>query len=147
MRNQLVSLAKQTERGEDTAFEFVFAIAPIIILLVTIAFAVIVRAAQEPAWSAAYECARAAVATTDPDLGQQQGEEAARNSLAGNSVNSLGTYITLDGDWSPNSSISCVVGYDIDVSWISIFAGITKGKVPIAAKVTLRVDPYKSNWR
>jgi hypothetical protein len=146
MSKRLVCLIHQAERGEDSSFEFVFAMVPIVIMLMTIAFAVIVRAAQEPAWSAASECARAAVATLDPDIGQRQGEEAARKSLAGNSVTSLATYITVDGDWSPDSTVTCVVSYDIDVSWIAIFAEITKGKVPIVAKVALRVDPYKSAW-
>lgn len=135
-----------TQRGEDTSFEFVTALVPIIILILMIAFVVIVRASQMPAWSAASDCARAAVATLDQNIALQQGTLAAQQSLIGNSISAMDSYIKITGSWNPGDKVTCQVSYDVDVSWLGFLADITKGKVLVYASVTMTVEPYKSNW-
>jgi hypothetical protein len=137
---------RQAERGEDTSFEFVAAIGPIVIMILTIAFVVVVRASQMPAWSAAANCARAAVATLDESIGRQQALNAAQQSLLGNSINATNSQIAISGNWSPGAQVTCRVSYDVDVSWIGLFAEMMGGKVPVQASVTMSVEPYKSNW-
>jgi hypothetical protein len=139
-------LYRALERGEDTSFEFVTAIVPIMIMILLIAFVVIVRGSQMPAWSAASDCARAAVATLDESLGRQQALVAAQRSLLGNSVSAKDSYITIKGSWTPGAQVTCQVAYDVDVSWIEFLNAVTKGKVLVYASVTMTVEPYKSNW-
>jgi hypothetical protein len=134
------------ERGEDTSFEFVAAIAPIVIMILLIAFVVIVRASQMPAWSAAANCARSAVATLNESIGRQQGLYAAQQSLLGNSINAINSQIAISGSWAPGAQVTCQVSYDVDVSWIGFIAEMTGGKVHVQASVTMSVEPYKSHW-
>ena len=142
----LLHICHVAERGEDTSFEFVTAIVPILIMILLIAFVVIIRGSQMPAWSAASDCARAAVATLDENIGRQQATLAARQSLLGNSISAMDSFITIDGSWSPGAKVTCQVTYDVDVSWIEFLNAVTKGKVQIYASVTMTVEPYKSNW-
>ncbi len=116
------------------------------ILILAIAFVVVVRASQMPAWSAASDCARAAIATLDENIGRQQAILAAEQSLYGNSINAMDGQILVTGTWSPGSQVTCKVSYDIDVSWIGFLSDVTGGKVPVSASVTMVVEPYKSNW-
>jgi len=147
LRRRVVSgLLRQAERGEASSFEFVGAIMPIMMCILLIAFATIVRASEMPAWSAASECARTAIASEDETNGREQGELAAMNSLLGNSILATSGQIEITGDWTPGSLITCRVSYDIDVSNLD-FTGVWGGKVPISAEVSLRVEPYKSRWQ
>ena len=52
LRRNLARLLRQLERGEDESFEFTALITPIMVLLMMIAFAVLVRSSQMPAWTA-----------------------------------------------------------------------------------------------
>ena len=141
-----LSFFRLLERGEDTSFEFVLSLVPIMILILAIAFVVVVRASQMPAWSAASDCARAAIATLDENIGRQQAMLAAQQSLYGNSINATDGQILITGTWSPGSQVTCKVSYDIDVSWIGFLSDVTGGKVPVSASVTMIVEPYKSDW-
>ncbi|HEY3342473.1 MAG TPA: hypothetical protein VGK81_10660 [Anaerolineae bacterium] len=143
---KLANLCASAERGEDTSFEFVTAMVPIVIMILLIAFVVIVRGSQMPAWSAASDCARAAVATLDESIGRQQAMLAARQSLIGNSISAMDSFITINGSWNPGDKVTCQVAYDVDVSWIEFLNVVTKGKVLIYASATMTVEPYKSNW-
>jgi hypothetical protein len=99
-----------------------------------------------PAWSAAANCARAAVATLDESIGRQQALYAAQQSLLGNSINAMDSQIVINGSWAPGATVTCQVSYDVDVSWIGFIAELQDGKVPVQASVTMSVEPYKSNW-
>ncbi len=140
------SVLRQAEKGEDTSFEFVSVIGPIVFMILTIAFVVVVRGSQMPAWSAASECARAAVATLDENIGRAQAQRAAEESLAGNSIKASSGQIVITGDWSANSTVTCTVSYNVDVSWIQILSEFTGGSVPVTASVSMRVERYKSIW-
>ena len=146
MRRFAQELWRKAERGEDTSFEFVSVIGPIVVMILLIAFVVVVRASQMPAWSAAGNCARAASATLDEGLGREQALYAARQSLIGNSIKAMDSNIFISGSWEPGGKVTCLVRYDVDVSWIEFMAEMTGGKVPVSASVTMTVDPYKSNW-
>lgn len=142
----LKRLARRSERGEDTSFEFTAVILPIVLMILLITFATLVRSSQMPAWMAATECARAAVATEDEGLGREQGEQAAVDSLVGNSIQVKNVRITITGDWTPDTPVACRVSYDIDTSTLAFFAELTGGAVPMVAQVVLRTEPYKSKW-
>ena len=138
---------RNAERGEDTSFEFTAGIFPLIMMILIIAFVTIVRSSQMPAWSAASECARAAVASRDPNQGDAQARRAAVNSLEGNNISGNSAQINISGSWAPGSNVTCQVSYDIDVSGIMGFSELTGGKVPMSVSVSLRVEPYKSVWQ
>ena len=142
----LARIARLAERGEESVVEFTVASVPIMIMVLLIAFVTVVRSAQMPVWTAAGECARAAVATMDESLGREQAERAARDSLAGNSISATSIQVDIVGVWRPESTVTCQVTYDIDVSGIAGFAELTGGRVPMSAEVTLRIEPHKSRW-
>jgi hypothetical protein len=139
--------ARAVECGEDSSFEFTVAITPIVLMILLIGFASVVRSAQMPVWSAASECAREAVATETEDIGRQQGERAARDSLIGYYINPDPVDVEILGDWTPESLVTCRVSYDIDVAGIVGFEEMTSGRVPVSAQVSLRVEPHKSRWQ
>lgn len=116
-------------------------------VIVIIAFATVVRASQMPAWSAASECARMAVATVSPSIGAAQAREAASQSLRGNTLRALNTQIQVTGTWAPGALVTCRVSYDIDVSGMFGIGDLVGGKIPIVAQVSLRVEPNKSRWQ
>ena len=145
-RSSALWILRQAERGEDSTFEFTTAIVPITVMILLIAFATIVRSAQMPAWMAASECARAAVATLTESKGRQDAEQAAVDSLSGNQISSTSVQIVITGDWTPSSLVSCSVSYAIDVSGVAGFAELTGGSIPMTAQVALRMEPYKSKW-
>jgi hypothetical protein len=146
VRRPLQHWLHQAERGEDSSFEFTASILPILVMILLISFATLVRASQMPAWSAASDCARAAIATLDEGLGRDQAQRAALASLAGNSINASAGQILITGAWEPNAPVTCRVSYDIDVSGIPMIGDLAGGIVPVQASVTLRVEPYKSRW-
>ena len=137
---------RQFERGEDETFEFTTLVVPLVFMIMLIAFATIVRSKQMPAWSAASECARVAIESLDPDTGERQGIDAAEGMLAGNFVNPLTAQIVVTGTWEPDTPVTCIVDYPIDVSGFPVFAELTGGEIPIHGEVTLRTEPYKSVW-
>jgi hypothetical protein len=138
---------RELERGEDEAFEFTTVIVPLVIMIMLIAFATLARSKQMPAWSAASECARSAIASLDPDTGRRQGVEAAEGMLAGNYVDPATAQIEVTGTWEPDTPVTCSVSYPIDVSGIPGFAELTGGAIHIQSEVTLRAEPYKSRWQ
>lgn len=135
------------ERGEDSSFEFTAGIVPLVMMILLIAFVSVVRTSQMPAWSAASECARAAIATLDPVLGDAQARRAAMASLEGNHISASAAQISLAGDWSPGSDIVCRVAYNLNLLGIAGFNELTDGGFPIAVEITLRVEPNKSSWQ
>jgi Flp pilus assembly protein TadG len=137
----------RAERGEDESYEFTVVIVPIVVMILLIAFATVVRAAQMPVWAAASACAREAIASADETIGRNQGERAAWNSLNGNVINASAVQVVITGTWAPNTPVTCQVSYNIDVSGIVGFNEMTGGSVPMSAQVTLRTEPYKSRWR
>jgi Flp pilus assembly protein TadG len=150
MNNQCLralAVLRNAERGEDSSFEFTAGIFPLFMMILIIAFVTIVRSSQMPAWSAASECARAAVASRDPSLGDAQARRAAVSSLEGNNISATSAQINISGSWTPGTNVTCRVAYDIDVSGIVGFAELTGGKVPMSVSVSLRVEPYKSVWQ
>jgi hypothetical protein len=140
-------LARALERGEDQGFEFTVAIVPMVMVVVLIAFATVVRASQMPAWNAAGDCARMAVATVNPSIGAAQARQAAVQSLNGNSIRALNAQITVSGDWTPGSTVTCSVAYDIDVTGMIGIGDFVGGRIPVLAQVSLRVEPNKSRWQ
>lgn len=139
-------LWSRLQRGEDSSYEFTMAIVPIIAVILMIAFATLVRASQMPIWMAATECARSATATRSESVGREQGEQAAIDSLRGNSIQITAVTVEITGDWTPDSPVTCRVSYNIDTSGVAGFAELTGGRVPMSAEVTLRMEPYKSKW-
>lgn len=144
---------RQFERGEDESFEFTVVIGPLVIMIMLIAFATVARTELMPAFSAASECARAAITTYDPATGQEQGEQVARGILASNYVNadSPSTHVEVSGDeedgiWPPDTPVTCSVSYQIDVSGIPFFAEMTGGFIPISSSVTLHTERNTSRW-
>ena len=135
------------ERGEDQSFEFTVVIMPIVVMILLIAFATVVRAAQMPVWSAASMCAREAIASADESVGRQQAKQAAYDSLAGNAISASLVNVDITGDWTPGTDVTCRVSYNIDVSGIQGFAEWTGGYVPVVASVSLRAEPNKSRWQ
>lgn len=144
----LRSLWKRAERGDDASFEFTVAMVPLMLMISLIALATIVRASQVPAWTAASECARAAIATLNEDIGVAQGKRAAMNSLSGNFLLTTGLTVDVDyGTWDRGSSVTCKVNYGIDVSGIVMLNGLFPGdSIPMNAEVSLRVEKFKSRW-
>jgi hypothetical protein len=140
-------LLRALECGDDQTFEFTVAVVPIVAMIMLIAFATVVRAAQMPAWMAASECARQAIASVDEATGRAQAERAALDSLYANAIDPSTIRISITGDWTPNSIVSCQVSYGINVSNIAGFSELTGGRVPVVAEVALRVEPFKSRWR
>ena len=134
------------ERGEDESFELTVMIVPLVLMMLLIAFVTAVRSSQMPAWTAASECARAAIATLNEGIGRAQGMRAAMGSLIGNNISTDAVNVVINGSWTPNGTASCQVSYDIDVSDIAGISVISGGKIPISALVTMRVEPYKSRW-
>jgi len=148
---QLQALARVlcvAERGEDLSFEFTVMIVPMVLMMSLIAFASLVRASQVPAWTAASECARAAIATLDQDIGVAQGERAAMNSLKGNFIRATDLSIDVEfGDWDRGSTVTCRVNYNIDLDGVVLMDSFFPGnKVPMSAEVSLRVERWKSRW-
>ena len=139
--------ARGFERGDDQSFEFTVAVVPIVTMILLITFATVVRAAQMPAWMAASECAREAIASVDETTGRSQAEQAALSTLTANAIDQTSIDIDITGDWTPNTVVTCRVSYGIDTSNIAGFAELTGGRVPVSAEVGLRVEPYKSRWR
>jgi hypothetical protein len=140
---------RQAERGEDQSYEFSSVIVPIVLMILGIAFATLVRAAQMPVWTAASECARQAIVSADEDTGRANGERAALSALSGNVIGIANVDVNVDvaGVWGPDAPVTCHVSYDIDTSGIAFFAELTRGVVPVSAEVTLTIEPYKSRWR
>ena len=139
--------ARSAERGEDSSLEFNTLVVPIILMILLVAFASIVRAAQMPIWNAASECARQAVASQTEATGRRQATDAALASLNNNAIDPTSVEIIITGDWTPNSPINCLVNYNIDVSNIAFISELTGGFVPMSAQVTLRTEPFKSKWQ
>ena len=138
---------REFERGEDEAFEFTTLVVPLVIMIMLIAFATLVRSKQMPAWSAASECARVAIESLDPDVGERQGVKAAQGMLAGNYVDPSTAQIDVTGTWEPDSPVTCSVSYPIDVSGLPGIAELTGGAVQVNGAVTLRTEPFKSRWQ
>ncbi len=137
------------ERGEDESFEFTMVISPLFIMIVLIAFATVARTELMPAWSAASECARAAVTTMDSDAGREQGTNAALGLLASNYVNpdTAVVEVTPYGTWEPDTPVTCSVNYAIDVSGIPLFAQFTGGAIQVSGSVTLNTESNTSRWQ
>lgn len=148
LRSHLRTLWRNAERGEDASFEFTVWIVPLMMMIALIAFATLVRASQVPAWTAASECARTAIATLDSDIGVAQGEAAGWNSLRGNYISTAAASVRVTfGAWEPGSDVTCTVNYGIDLSGIFLLDGLVPGNsIPMQAAVTLRVEPTKSRW-
>jgi hypothetical protein len=143
----LLCLLRKVERGEDSSFEFITLIVPIILMILLVAFATIVRAAQMPVWTAASECAHAAIFSLTESTSRDQATQAALDSLYGNAIDPASVQIVITGDWTPNSTITCKVSYNIDVHNLAFISELTGGYVPISAQVKLRIEPYKSKWQ
>ena len=148
-RQSLRALWKWAERGDDASFEFATWIVPLMLMICLIAFATLIRSAQTPAWTAASECARAATVTLDQSIGVAQGEAAGWNSLHGNhlSASTASVQVTAPTGWKRGAEVTCQVNYNIDVAGILMLDGLLPGNVlPMQVAVTLRIDPYKSDW-
>lgn len=142
-------LRHAVERGEDASYEFTVAIVPLMLMICLIAFATVIRSAQTPAWTAASECARAAIATLDQSIGTAQGELAGMNSLRGNHLSTSGATVRVfaPAQWARGANVTCEVNYNIDVSGILMLDGMLPGNVlPMQVAVTMRIEPYKSDW-
>lgn len=135
------------ERGEDESFEFTMVMSPLLVMIVLIAFATVARTELMPAWTAASECARAAVATMDANLGRQQGIDAALGLLASNYVNPATAQVNVTGTWQPDTPVTCSVNYPIDVTGIPIFAQLTGGAIHVSGSVTLNTESNTSRWQ
>lgn len=144
----LARVVRAAERGEDSSFEFTVMIVPMMLMMSLIAFATLVRASQVPAWTAASECARAAIATLDEDIGVAQGRRAAMNSLNGNFIRAAGLNVDVNyGAWERGSTVTCRVNYAIDLDGVVLMDSFFPGnKVPMSAEVSLRVERFKSRW-
>jgi hypothetical protein len=141
-------MLRAAERGEDSSFEFTVMIVPMVLMMSLIAFATLVRSSQVPAWTAASECARAAIATLDEDIGVAQGRRAAMNSLSGNFIRATGLTVNVAyGTWDRGSTVTCRVDYNIDLDGVVLMDSFFPGnKVPMSAEVSLRVERFKSRW-
>ncbi|MCL4505277.1 MAG: hypothetical protein M1434_12150 [Chloroflexi bacterium] len=143
----LARLFHSAESGEDSSFEFSSVILPMVLMVLLVAFATVVRAAQMPIWTAASECARAAVASETESNGRQLATNAAYESLYGNAIDPTSVQVTITGDWTPDTLITCHVTYNIDMSRLAFFAELTGGSVRMDAEVSLRTEPFKSKWQ
>ena len=130
----LARVVRAAERGEDSSFEFTVMIVPMMLMMSLIAFATLVRASQVPAWTAASECARAAIATLDEDIG--------------NFIRAAGLNVDVNyGAWERGSTVTCRVNYAIDLDGVVLMDSFFPGnKVPMSAEVSLRVERFKSRW-
>jgi hypothetical protein len=138
---------RRFEHGEAENFEFTTLIIHLVVMISLIAFATLVRSKQMPAWSAASECVRQAVATRDADIGKAQGDQAARAMLAGNYVDPTTATVSIDGSWEPGGRVTCKVTYLIDVSGIPVMGELTGGGVTMSGQVSLHTEPNKSRWQ
>ncbi len=142
-------LLNKAERGEDTSFEFTAAVLPMAVMITLIALTTLVRSSQLPLWTAAMSCARAAAATLDHSIGEDQGEAAGMTSLLNNNINAKAAPIVqvTANEWARGKPVTCEVSYDIDVSGIPGFSELVPGgSYPMSASVTLPIDPWKSRW-
>lgn len=148
LRSAFARVLRAAERGEDSSFEFTVMIIPMVLMMSLIAFATLVRASQVPAWTAASECARAAIATLDEDIGVAQGKRAAMNSLSGNFIRGDGLSIdVIFGKWDRGSTVTCRVNYNINLDGVVLMDSFFPGnKVPMSAEVSMRVERWKSRW-
>jgi hypothetical protein len=135
------------EHGEAENFEFTTLIIPLVVMISLIAFATLVRSKQMPAWSAASECVRQAIATQDETIGREQGTQAALAMLAGNYVNPATAQVKIEGTWQPGTLVTCQVSYVIDVTGIPVMGELTGGGVTMSGKVSLHTEPNKSRWQ
>ncbi len=152
-RHKIVSrvrvLLNKAERGEDTSFEFTAAVLPMAVMITLIALTTLVRSSQLPLWTAALSCARAAAATLDPTIGEDQGEAAGMASLLNNNISTKSQPVVnvTYGDWGRGKPVTCEVSYGIDVSGIPGFSEMVPGgSYPMSASITLPIDPFKSQW-
>ena len=160
---------RRAQQGEDATFEFTVMVVPMVALVFMIGFVTIYWASRLPARAAASDCARAAVATLNQNVGVIQGEKAGRLSLAGNNINSSDTdpnvviQVTPNtGGWRRGDEVTCTVRYTIHLantsttavaapgSFEQLLTGIPAGVDPaalvIVERVKMKVDPLKSNW-
>jgi hypothetical protein len=138
---------QRLEYGEASNFEFTTLIIPLVVMISLIAFATLVRSKQMPAWSAASECVRQAIASRDETIGREQGTQAARAMLAGNYVDPATAQVTIEGTWEPGTLVTCQVSYVIDVSGIPVMGELTGGGVTMSGQVSLHTEPNKSRWQ
>ena len=148
--SRISTLLRNAERGEDAGFEFTYMVLPMAMMITLIAAVTLVRSSQLPLWTAATECARAAVATLDESIGTRQGEEAGMNSLLGNGISAASVPsvdITLGPDgWARGKPLTCEVRYTINTGGVPGFSNKFPTGIPMSASVTLPIDPWKSQW-
>jgi hypothetical protein len=144
---------RKLERGDGDVFEFIIGVLPLLMLTFLIAGVAIVRPLQLPVWNAARECARMASATLDPARGRRQGVStgmsALRNSLFGE-INGGAIAISYTPSDAGKSNVrghfvTCTATYEVNMTSLPI-AGDLFGVVPFESRVTMRVDPIKSDW-
>jgi hypothetical protein len=161
---------RQAERGQDATFEFIVWIVPLVTMVFLIGVVVIYWSSRLPARAAATDCVRAAIATLDMNTGVNQGELAGRKSLAGNNINAdpanpnVVVRVTPDiGVWKRGDLVTCTVRYTINLGNSSTTPAAANGSfqelsssptasidpagLEIVEAVTLKVEPFKSDWK
>jgi hypothetical protein len=144
---------RKIERGDGDVFEFIIGVLPLLMLTFLIAGVAIIRPLQLPVWNAARECARMASATLDPARGVTQGVSTGMSALSRSLFGGVsGGAITVN--YTPSVAgktnarghfVTCTATYEIDMTSLPI-AGDLFGVVPFESRVTMRVEPIKSDW-
>jgi hypothetical protein len=147
-------LWRNCQRGEASSFEFVQMIMPMVFVLGIIALAVMYWSVRIPARRAAVDCVRHAIATLEQDVGVQQGERAALESMITSRVTTVGidAEVVLLGDqWNYGEPVQCTVTAEIDAAGLPLVNLIPSliasgGRIIIEERVVMRIEPYKSDW-
>jgi hypothetical protein len=167
---RLFAKLRQAERGEDSTFEYIVWVAPIMTMIFLIGVVVIYWGSRLPARAAATDCVRAAITTLEMKIGVNQGELAGIKSLARNNINAeLSTPDVVvqvtpdDREWKRGDEVTCTVHYTIHLAnssntppgpngsfqemLTSPTAGIDPAALEIVETVKMKVDPLKSDWK
>jgi hypothetical protein len=163
----LARVLRRAESGEAMTFEFLVMLVPMMILMLMIGITTIFWGTRMPARRAATDCARVAIATLDAPTGIAQGTRIAQESLKGNNMNADTFHIDVFGDWNPGGLVTCTVRYNMLLpsdaiaersnaakpgaeDWFFItnaINNIAANELVVVEAVTLKVEPYKSDWK
>jgi hypothetical protein len=127
----------------------------LVVLLLALIFGLVLFVSQvQPAKvmvvAAARNCARAGVETLAAGRGLLQAQETAvETALATPSVNpnGLGVRAYAETVWGRGRVFVCETGYNVRVDHLPLVDWFYPGSyVPIRARVSLNIEPYKSRW-
>ena len=126
-----------------------------VLLVLVLLFAMVIFVSQvQPVKvlvvSAARNCARAGVETLAEGRGMEQALTTAVESAAdGTSIDPAGLEVRAYAEtvWGRGRVLTCEAGYNVATGTVPLMDWFYPGEyVPLRAKVSLSIEPYKSRW-